>query len=400
MNLSDYTIIQVNKEKAYVRNDRLSFISHINGIIFDCDGVLIDIRESYDKAIQKVVVYILKGLLGLDIPKNIASEEVIYNFRKSSGFNNDWDTVYGILMFILLNLPKEIKEILIKNINKAQKKIQPNKRFQIIKKEPSKKLFLKIINQKFFDDLTPRLIDFTDLLDETGIESVDKNLLLSKKLFHINVFKDFLYYPAKVGESIIATIFEEFFCGGKLYEDIFSIKPLFNNGYGMIKNEKLIIQTENLDNLIKFLGKPNLGIASGSRRKTARYILGDILKKFDLKALVFQEEVQRAENEKTKKNKKHIQLKKPHPFSLFTVAKAFDTSANILFVGDSMEDFVMVSKARNTDKRFLFAGVYQHSSYKNALFHSFYEVGCDIIIPSVKDLFYVLKKIKSDKNEK
>ena len=37
----------------------------IDAIIFDCDGVLVDITETYDTAINETVSYILKDILGI-----------------------------------------------------------------------------------------------------------------------------------------------------------------------------------------------------------------------------------------------------------------------------------------------------------------------------------------------
>ncbi len=35
-------------------------IGDIDGIIFDCDGVLVDVSKSYDLAIRKTTQYVLK----------------------------------------------------------------------------------------------------------------------------------------------------------------------------------------------------------------------------------------------------------------------------------------------------------------------------------------------------
>ena len=99
MTLEEYLKINFENGEAYIRRDRISQIKEVDGIVFDCDGVLIDIRESYNKAISKSVTYILEKMTGFPFSEDLFSNEIIHMFRATGGFNDDWDTVYGIVMF-------------------------------------------------------------------------------------------------------------------------------------------------------------------------------------------------------------------------------------------------------------------------------------------------------------
>ena len=54
MNMND------NSSNMLVSDSVIDDVKDIDAIIFDCDGVLVDITESYDTAINYTVSYILK----------------------------------------------------------------------------------------------------------------------------------------------------------------------------------------------------------------------------------------------------------------------------------------------------------------------------------------------------
>lgn len=64
-----------------------------DAILFDIDNVLVDTRESYLAAIRKTVEQYL------DRPGIISAREVD-RFKLLGGFNDDWDSCYGIIVFL------------------------------------------------------------------------------------------------------------------------------------------------------------------------------------------------------------------------------------------------------------------------------------------------------------
>ena len=52
--------IKKKYEGIYVDDSILESLSNVDGIIFDCDGVLIDITKSYDLTINKTTQYVLE----------------------------------------------------------------------------------------------------------------------------------------------------------------------------------------------------------------------------------------------------------------------------------------------------------------------------------------------------
>ncbi len=76
--------------------------SSLDVLIFDMDGVLIDVSDSYRKTIQKTVHLYLTTLLGLKIdPEKLSLDKAISLFKSAGGFNNDWDLTSGLLLYLL-----------------------------------------------------------------------------------------------------------------------------------------------------------------------------------------------------------------------------------------------------------------------------------------------------------
>lgn len=69
-------------------------------LIFDMDGVLIDVSKSYRKAIEKTVNYYLFETGS----NNLISQKEVRFLKSLPGFNNDWDTTYRLLTRIKTGL--------------------------------------------------------------------------------------------------------------------------------------------------------------------------------------------------------------------------------------------------------------------------------------------------------
>ena len=71
-----------------------------DSIIFDCDGVLIDVTESYDTTINKTISYVLKEIADITVDTPLTNE-ILLKFKSTGGFNDEIDITYsGILCFI------------------------------------------------------------------------------------------------------------------------------------------------------------------------------------------------------------------------------------------------------------------------------------------------------------
>ena len=377
-------IVGNNGARSHIRTNRLEELREISGIVFDCDGVLIDIAAAYGRAVAETTSHIIEAFTGIKLPIDVIDQDVIFAFKMTGGFNNDWDLTYAITMYILSKMPEERLGELNEVAKDALRLKDSYPRFSFVKRNISSGA------STLFPVLGHELKTYAESLDETGAKSVDKELLDS---VGVSV-KEALGYPGKVGQSIIPTLFEQLFCGPALFEETFHIKPRFEiprNGF--IEMGKSIITTETLKRLTAFLGAPKFGIASGSMANSARSVLGEILDDLDPEAQIWMEDIDRLSLEKRRDD-----LGKPNPFSLREATKALEPFKRILYVGDTMADLITVRRANEEDHRFLFAGVHRHSIQPEAVVGGFTREGADIITPSVNDLPHILEFVGGERD--
>lgn len=391
-----YLQTKIDGKQAYLRIDSLDKLRKADVIIFDCDGVLIDINNSCNKTISETVAYLIRELTGFHSPRSLISKEIIHLFKKSGGFNNDWDLTYVLLMFVLSRFSEKSQIIVINALN-LNRESDLFKYFLSVRKNI-------LGNRTILDDLDNLLITLKDLvipiarkLDSTGLPSFEKELIPLKAskvyLDYISKLKNFLSHPGNINESIPITVFEEIFCGSQVFKKNYKVAPRFYKGKGLIENENIIILPNVLDQLVSMMGTLKLGISSGRPFELAKHTIGSMFKAFNPNALVFLDNIQAAEKKRITKGQT-FNLTKPNPFSLFASSKEMEPFNSALYIGDSMEDVIMAKNAKKLDNRFLFAGVYSHTNYKEDTIRTFLEERSEIILPSVNELPTVLKALR------
>ncbi|MBI4372248.1 MAG: HAD-IA family hydrolase [Candidatus Omnitrophica bacterium] len=73
-----------------------------DAVIFDIDNVLIDTRASYTDCIRKTVETYLEKILTFQPSRSpLITRRDVEIFKSLGGFNDDWDTCYGLLLYFL-----------------------------------------------------------------------------------------------------------------------------------------------------------------------------------------------------------------------------------------------------------------------------------------------------------
>ena len=285
------TLIQ--KSKGIYLDD--SFDStQFDSIVFDCDGVLVDITNSYDQTIIKTTKYVLESLAKINDSIEI-DFKIIDGFKSTGGFNDEVDLTYAAILTI----------VAAKKLNKDQTE------------------FMNLVIKNS---------------DSTGIKSVETFL---KNQVDISQIIEQLSYPGSHKDNILYQIFDQLFYGPELYSKLFDTKSKFSEP-GLIENDIVIFNTslsEKLEN--KFQNK--ISMVTGRGKESVKYSLKNLLDKFDLKNSMFLEDESR-------------ELAKPNPQSLVTSITGMN-SKFCLYVGDSMEDFIMAKKATILGNNTTFCGI-------------------------------------------
>ena len=84
----------------YVDDSKIEILNEINTIIFDCDGVLIDITKSYDLAIIKTTQYVLENFVKITGAIDV-DFKIIDGFKSTGGFNDEVDLTYAAIISLV-----------------------------------------------------------------------------------------------------------------------------------------------------------------------------------------------------------------------------------------------------------------------------------------------------------
>jgi phosphoglycolate phosphatase-like HAD superfamily hydrolase len=365
--------------RSYVRLDRFGDISDIDVVVFDCDGVLLDVRESYSKAVTRTMSIIVKAVTGYDLPEGLLDGRLNYAYKRTGGFNNDWSLTYALTMRILAELPEKQIRKLDKVAGESLKHDTPYERFRFLRRN-------RIQANVPVEQLYEKLYEFAYMLDSTGVEAVDSRLLADVGLN----MKSALNYPGGVGESIVSTLFEEIFGGVDLFQLNYGLEAKFtSNRRGLIEKEKVVVTEATIERLTELLGGNRIGIASGSPSMTGRYALGDIIGLIREDAQVWYDTVEEAQRVKGVEN-----LHKPSPFSLLKASEPFRPYERVLYVGDSMADRLMTRNAGEPE--FLFAGIYGNMHAGDEVRDDFLKEHSDIVAQTVNDLPEIIERVRGE----
>ena len=117
-------------------------------------------------------------------------------------------------------------------------------------------------------------------------------------------------------------------------------------------------------------------MVTGRGQESVRYSLKDMLNKFDLKNSVFLEDESR-------------ELAKPNPKPLLDSIKGMK-SVLTLYVGDSMEDFIMAKRVTECGNKTIFCGITGTSKNPQEKFDLFEQNDAILILDSIHLLPKVL----------
>ena len=366
-------------ETYYVRQDRLGDLAKVDVVVFDCDGVLLDVNESYSRAVAKTTSALVETMTGFRVPEELYDTGLNRVYKRTGGFNNDWALTYAFTMRTLAELPEGALERLGMVAGESLRSGTLLKRLKHLRENP-------VEADVPVETLHEGLTNFAKEMDSTGWEAVDR-LLLDQVGPEIRTV---LGYPGGVGEGLVATVFEEIFSGAELFERNFGIEAIYGaKGPGLIDKETVIINENTIGSLTGLLGGARMGIASSSPAATALHALGESISRIREEARVWHETVDEAQAREGVAG-----LHKPHPFSLLRASEPFQPYDRVLYVGDTIADRLMVRNAG--EPRFLFAGVHLNVHGPDEARDDFMSSGSDIVAPTVNDLPEILESVRGN----
>ena len=378
--MSSYLEFRTAEGVCYVREDRVAWLAEVDVAVFDCDGVLLDVRESYWRVAAETAVVILEALTGSRVNAGVFSQEVNFAFKKTGSFNNDWSLTYAYIMAALGTLPDEALHRLDSDAALITE-VKPVDRLRLLSSMRSP---VEIEECK----LDAALISLAGSVGAGGVDAVDKVLL---PRVGVNV-KRLLLYRGAVGVSVVSTLFEELFAGVRLFEETFGFPAQFTQLVGgYIDSERVILKPATFLRLERLLGGRRFGIASGSLMNSARYALGDAWGVFPRGAQVWHDDVDRAMAENGTRG-----LHKPSGYVLRRASSVYEPYKRAIYVGDTMADLLTARNASAEAPRYIFMGVYSLVDSPTETLQMFIREGADAVAPSVNQLPDVLEWARSE----
>jgi phosphoglycolate phosphatase-like HAD superfamily hydrolase len=324
-------------------------------IVFDMDGVLIDVSGSYRETVRQTARLFFKGARSWkDLPDPLFPLSDLAAVKQGGGLNNDWDlTAFVIgLMFNWITKPAEVNDP------------DPWLRYH------------QMIAQCEVQELAHYL---------KATENPLTVLLNKKYLQQKNIVTDF--YAGDVGSgNIIKQIFQEIYLGKNLFEATYGIPIKVHHSEGYIKKERLLIEHASLDRLAK---KNILAIATGRPKAEAEYPL----KKFRLEkyftTVYGLDDCLKEEKKILEEEGKEVSLSKPHPFMLDAIAENINEEVGgYFYLGDMPDDILAAKRSR---KRFTAIGILTSAPEKKKLKDNLLRAGADYIIDNYTELIGIVE---------
>ena len=311
-------------KELYISDDIIQKIQKFDAIIFDCDGVLVDIRNSYDHAINKTISAIMNELFHEKI-SDVVTSKILYGLKSVGGFNDEVAVVYAIIMTLVASKKSNIE-------------------------------FEKLIN------------DVIDNANESGINSID-SYFINQNIDLIEI-KSKLDYENSRKVSYIHQIFNQLFYGPTLYEKIFNEKSQFTER-PLIDLDNIILDDDLMSKLKNRFGT-KISTVTGRGNFAFSYSMKNFLDNFDMKNSVFLED-------------RPLKIAKPNPKSLIESISGINSKCS-LYIGDSMEDLMMVEKCKEHGYDVSFCGIYGSSDEPELKYELFQKNNASFILESIQEL--------------
>lgn len=382
-----YRKVKVNGRYAWIQKDREDKIRKVEGLIFDCDGVIFDVSKSFKEAILKTVEWFFGIVLEVKPPS--VNFGHIQMFKNTGAFNNDWELTYAITLYYLTDLLAKTGKIDLKYTCRSD--VVATCSFfkelgMLLRKEEIEEELESYVNEIGAGGLEAAKEKAACKLARAWRTSVDE---ARRTLEYISPFAGDLY-----DRNIIKRFFEEVYCGSRLFEEIYGVPAVFYRGKGLIENEKPIVKHATLRKIFD-MGFPPIGIASGRMRKQTLPLLEKygLKEYFDLDASTFLEEIEEKEREL---GGGRVKLDKPNPYPLTSTAFKMGVSS-FAYVGDTVADIMACINAEAEEGcSVVSVGVLCSAKGKSRrkLLAKFLELRCDVIIATPNELPEIIEKVK------
>jgi phosphoglycolate phosphatase-like HAD superfamily hydrolase len=321
-----------------------------NLIVFDMDGVIMDVSASYRDVVRRTTKLFFRPARDSEnLPEPLFELSDLAAVKQSGGLNNDWD-----LTFVVINL-----------------------------------LFTQVDASKVHEDRDlwaryGRTMGQCNVARLAGFLASTDNPL--KSLLNLwgkqeNPFIAGLYGGDVGSGNIIKQIFQEIYLGPELFKSTYHMEPEIYRGEGYILREKLLIDRSILEELSR---ENVLAIATGRPRSEAEYPLKHFRLRQFFKMVLTLDDCVGEEKRIYEEEGRSVSLSKPDPFMLDAIAEGHRDAVNgFFYIGDMPDDMLAAARSQAGFKSI---GILISAPDKSSLEKNLLQARADYIVEDFESL--------------
>jgi len=319
-------------------------------IVFDMDGVIVDVSASYREAVRQTARLFLKNASsGGDLPDPLFSLADLASVKQAGGLNNDWKLTYYVLTLLMAKM-------------------------EIPLERP------RLEGWACLEDLMPRC-DAAALSrylksSSSPLTDLDKHCSGAG-----NAWIECLSRGDVGTGNIIKQIFQELYLGGDLFRQTYGFVPVIHDGKGLIDQESLLIPHAFFNRLSE---EHTLALATGRPRAEAEHALNRFNLQPYFKLIYTLDDCLAEEKRIYETRAEHISLGKPHPFMLDAIVQKYSRKPRKLYyVGDMPDDMLAAATSAYPYKGI---GILHASPHKHTLKQRLIKAGASAIVDDAEEL--------------
>ncbi len=269
-------------------------LDQADAVIFDVDGVLVEVSDSFRQVISLTVQFYFNRILEIPGQERLIRAEETGHFKLAGRFNNDWELAKGVVAQGLL---------------------------KFLSANGTHPITIERLRE-----IPPLVEDFTAEVKKRG-GGLEETIKLVKGKLGESLFREF---ESHYKPRLIKKIFMEYYAGPQLCRSFYGFDPKYYRGPGLIEKEQAILDLS----LIRKLAESGIpfGILSGRTTEEAAYLFRKTgLDKFLKPEFVITDD--------------GTLPGKPDPAGLQLLAKRMGFS-NGIYVGDVPDDWTAVENYR------------------------------------------------------
>ncbi len=343
---------------------RQAHISRDDLLLFDIDGVLVDVRPSYHEVIILTIPAYLEHVLGLPAPEDLIGQEHVAAIKRMGGFNNDWNSVAAILYTLVAQLPAV----------PPPEEASP----QAVRRAARPLASLPDLDARLRAGAR-RILEMEATVRERGggLDAV-RALVGGRNAALV------LYGPWDPATNLVFRIYQELYLGPDLFREVYGTPAWFHHAAGLIDAEERIISLSVLDTLA---ARGPLGLVTGRPRMEAEYALKRLGLWDYFHVLISHDEVV----EEMKRRGTEEFLGKPHPWPLAEAAHRLDPTGTrgLAFVGDTGDDMQAAVRLRDRRATLAVGCTYVHEDPQAGAEH-LRSTGADVVLAHPDEILTLL----------